>query len=219
MYKVNEQITAKIYIESGSGQTVTCTIYDENNSQFSTPTVTEIDSTGIYYANFVPDAVGQWTSLFNCAALSISRAYDYDVESYDLDNIKSDTDNLISQNLLTIEGLTTLTSSVSINGITIAANLTGINGLTTRLDNTTYGLDALSALVKQNRQGNISLEDVKATEEDATRKVAIGVTDHLILRVKADGDTDWESPISTKYLYAWYNTLGDEVPIEMKEDG
>jgi len=71
--------------------------------------------------------------------------------------------------------------------------------------------------IRQLREGNISYEFIEATSENATRKVAIGVLDRIIIRFKKDNDVNWSSPVKTQTLYMWYKTLGDTNPIYVKE--
>lgn len=71
--------------------------------------------------------------------------------------------------------------------------------------------------IKQNKESNKKYEYVEATEENATRKVAVGVLDHMIIKIKDDHDSDWSSPISTDTLYMWYDVKGDSNPIMVGE--
>ena len=68
-------------------------------------------------------------------------------------------------------------------------------------------------------QGNISMEIVPATEQDNVRNVAVGKPDRIIKRYKRDGESDWSSAYRTDTLYCWYQTLGSNVILELKEDG
>lgn len=68
-----------------------------------------------------------------------------------------------------------------------------------------------------NQRGNMYFEFVKATSENATRNVGVGILDRIIIKIKADTDIDWSSPISTKTLYAWYDNIGDFNPRYIKE--
>ena len=74
-------------------------------------------------------------------------------------------------------------------------------------------------LIKQNRQHNIYQEFIIATVEDSVRKVGVGKWDSIIIKVKNESDADWSSPVTTKTLYCWYDTLGDTNPTALKEDG
>jgi len=50
------------------------------------------------------------------------------------------------------------------------------------------------------------------------RNVAVGRTDYVIIRIKRDSDTNWDSPITTRRLYAWYAQMGDDQPVYMGEE-
>ena len=73
-------------------------------------------------------------------------------------------------------------------------------------------------VITQNREGNSAYGFIIATVENATRKVAVGVVDYMIIAIKNDSDVNWNNPVSTKKLYYWYETLGDTDPIEVKEE-
>lgn len=72
MYAINEQIECKFLLinpatgQVATGKTVTAIVYDETDTQFSTPTVTEIGG-GLYTTAFTPDTAGEWTVRFYCA--------------------------------------------------------------------------------------------------------------------------------------------------------
>lgn len=101
------------------------------------------------------------------------------------------------------------------------ADVTNVNQVSVRPNNSA-GLvvvryDELINLIKQSKEGNISYEYVRASEENATRKVAVGVLDSVIIKFKNDEDEDWSNPIDTKTMYVWYNNLGDVKPLYIKE--
>lgn len=83
----------------------------------------------------------------------------------------------------------------------------------------------LSALVKQTRHYNISVEDVIRTNDDPTtsqivRKVPHGRTDYVITKIKRDTDLDWSAPdIATGIVYAWYARSNAKTPYKMGDDG
>lgn len=66
--------------------------------------------------------------------------------------------------------------------------------------------------------GNIAVEYVPATIQDAVRKVAVGELDHIIKKYKLDAENDWLSPYKTEILYAWFDALNGNL-IYLKEDG
>ena len=70
-------------------------------------------------------------------------------------------------------------------------------------------------LAKQNRQYNISLEEVRATSNILSRKVATGEVSHIIYRIKDDADSDWTGATVSGTVYMWYRTLGDTAPYKV----
>lgn len=89
------------------------------------------------------------------------------------------------------------------------------------LDGEAVDISATSLLdiIKGTAEGNVSRDFVVATSQDLVRNVAIGVLDHIILKVKADADPDWSSPIKTWTLWCWYAALGNTNQSALKEDG
>ena len=67
---------------------------------------------------------------------------------------------------------------------------------------------ATQADVRELRYGNQRIDFSIATEADSGRNVAVGMVDYMTIKLKADGDADWESPTSTKMLYLYYDTSG-----------
>jgi hypothetical protein len=80
-----------------------------------------------------------------------------------------------------------------------------------------FGAELIS-LIKQNRQYNIYFEEVRATSDIASRKVASGQVSHIIFKLKKEEDSDWTSPVASGTLFAWYKTIGDISPQYMRED-
>ena len=58
--------------DPATGATVTCQVYDEAHAAFSNPTVNEISTSGVYHADFTPDAEGYWSVVFDCADPNVS---------------------------------------------------------------------------------------------------------------------------------------------------
>lgn len=83
----------------------------------------------------------------------------------------------------------------------------------------------LSALVKQTRHYNISVEDVIRTNNDPTlsqvnRKVPFGRTDYVITKIKRDSDSDWSGAyVAEGRTYAWYSRTNSKTPYKMGDDG
>lgn len=111
---------------------------------------------------------------------------------------------------LTIEATVTA-GTFDIRGVVIPENLG-----TPTLINASGIVNA--NIIKQNKEGNKKYEYVKATEENATRKVDVGKLDRMIIKIKNDNDSDWSLPIDTKTLYMWYETLGDDNPLYVGEN-
>jgi hypothetical protein len=85
-----------------------------------------------------------------------------------------------------------------------------------KADVSIYALDIMK-LVKQNRQWNMSTENILATSIISARNVAIGKTDYILIKIKEDADSDWTTPIREEKIYAWYKTMGDDSPYYMGE--
>ena len=101
--KVNEAINVKFGLSDNgvfaTGKTVTATVYDETDTSFSTPTVTESPaSSGLYEFSFTPDTAGQWSAKIVETTIPAAAAWAWDVETTvvtdTVDTINSDTDNI-----------------------------------------------------------------------------------------------------------------------------
>lgn len=84
--------------------------------------------------------------------------------------------------------------------------------------------EELAGLIKQNRNYNLSVEDVirenaVATASQTTRKVALGNTDYIVNIIKSDSDTTWSGATVSGSVYAWYKNESDSVPYKMGGDG
>ena len=93
-----------------------------------------------------------------------------------------------------------------------------VQGYPTGIEYIKVEQESLADLIKQNRQTNMSVENVLATQDIPNRNVAVGRTDYVIIRIKRDSDTNWDSPITTRRLYAWYAQMGDDQPVYMGEE-
>lgn len=76
---------------------------------------------------------------------------------------------------------------------------------------------ATEADIRELREGNERIDFTIATSVDTVRKVLVGMVDSITFYTKADGDSDWSSPTSTKTVYLWYND--NKQCIARKEDG
>lgn len=75
-------------------------------------------------------------------------------------------------------------------------------------------------LAKQNRNYNISVEDVLRTNSTPTssqilRKVPLGRTDYIINKIKGDSDVDWSTTTTSGVSFAWYRAITDALPYRM----
>jgi len=75
-------------------------------------------------------------------------------------------------------------------------------------------------LVKQNRNYNISVEDVLRTNSSATasqvaRNVPLNSTDYIITIIKGNDDGDWSSTTTSGITYAHYRSITDDLPFKM----
>jgi len=80
-----------------------------------------------------------------------------------------------------------------------------------------HNISKIYEKIKELRETNKYYEFVEATVENATRKVAVGVVDSMIIKYKKDDDVDWSSPIKTETLYCWYKNIGDTDPMYVRE--
>lgn len=86
------------------------------------------------------------------------------------------------------------------------------------------GHEELAGLIKQNRNYNLSVEDVVrenaiSTASQTVRKVALGNTDYIVNRIKLDSDGDWSGTMVSGIIYAHYRNESDSVPYKMSGDG
>ncbi len=75
-------------------------------------------------------------------------------------------------------------------------------------------------LVKQERQYNLSVEDVPrfnitANASQALRNVPLNKTDYVISKLKDDYAIDWSNPVASGVVYAWYRSTADDLPYLM----
>ena len=78
---------------------------------------------------------------------------------------------------------------------------------------------SLDTTVQQIREGNMRRRYYKAVAPDPIRHVAVGKLDRVVIDHKLDADPDWSAPELTQTLWAWYETLGDDTPRLVGEDG
>ncbi len=75
-------------------------------------------------------------------------------------------------------------------------------------------------LVKQNRNYNISVEEVLrinaiANASQATRNVGLNKTDYITTILKGDTDSDWSGTTTSGVVYAHYRSIADDLPFRM----
>lgn len=110
------------------------------------------------------------------------------------------------------------TTSIESKVDTVDGNVDTVLANTISIESKIDSIDSDITLVKSYAlDGNTSYEYYEATVQNDTRKVAVGVLDRIIIKVKNDSDPDWSSPISTKTVYLWYGELGDTEPIAVKD--
>jgi len=81
----------------------------------------------------------------------------------------------------------------------------------------TYGYELIEKL-KELREVNVSYRFVKATEQIATRNVGVGIVNYMEIKIRKDGDPNWDSPVDTGRLYFWYENMNDTNPIYVGEE-
>ncbi len=76
----------------------------------------------------------------------------------------------------------------------------------------------INDIAKACGDGNIQRIMHPATTIQAVRKVGIGRLDYVVLKVKKNSDTNWDSPLDEQTLYAWYYNLGEQNPYKLDTD-
>ncbi len=80
--------------------------------------------------------------------------------------------------------------------------------------------DTVTASVKQNRNYNVSVEDVireniSSTASQTARSVSRGRTDYIVTQIKGDDTTTWSGSTTSGISYAWYRTVADTIPYKI----
>ena len=75
-------------------------------------------------------------------------------------------------------------------------------------------LKATQADIRELRFGNQRIDFTIATAADSGRNVVIGYPNYQTIYTKADSDSDWSSPTSTKVLYFWYDSSGNLISVK-----
>jgi hypothetical protein len=83
--------------------------------------------------------------------------------------------------------------------------------------------DEITELVKQNRNYNVSVEDVvrknvTQNASQAARNVPMDKTDYIITRIKGDNDATWSETTVSGISYAWYKSITDTLPYKMGDE-
>lgn len=81
--------------------------------------------------------------------------------------------------------------------------------------------ESIYDLTKQNRQYNISVEDITRTNSTPTasqtaRNVPLNKTDYIITIIKNDSDSDWSGTTVSGITYAHYTSMTDNLPYKME---
>ena len=79
-------------------------------------------------------------------------------------------------------------------------------------------------LTKANRNYNTSVEDVIRTNVTPTpsqtvRKVPLNKTDYITTFIKPDDDSDWSTTTTSGVVWAWYESITDDLPFKMSGSG
>lgn len=94
------------------------------------------------------------------------------------------------------------------------------SGYNTGVESITVNAENIYQLTKQNRNYNISVEDVLRTNSTPTasqtvRKVPFNKTDYINTIIKDDDASDWSSATVLGTAYAWYRDIEDDIPYKM----
>ena len=94
------------------------------------------------------------------------------------------------------------------------------SGFITNTEEVIVNPESIYELEKQNRNYNVSVEDVirensSATPSQTVRKVALGNTDYIITKIKHDYETTWSGTSTSGIVYAHYRDESDSVPYLM----
>jgi hypothetical protein len=94
------------------------------------------------------------------------------------------------------------------------------SGFLTYSEEITVNPEDLYRLVKQERQYNLSIEDVPRTNltpnaSQVLRNVPLNKTDYIINKLKDDDALDWSNPVASGVVYAWYHSTDDDLPFLM----
>ena len=94
------------------------------------------------------------------------------------------------------------------------------SGFITNTEEIIVNPESIYDLEKQNRNYNISVEDVVrenaiANASQTARKVALGNSDYVITKIKTDVATTWSGTTTSGIVYAWYRNESDNVPYKM----
>jgi hypothetical protein len=94
------------------------------------------------------------------------------------------------------------------------------SGFITNTEEVIVNPENIYDLTKQNRNYNVSVEDVirenaVATSSQVVRKVALGNTDYILTKIKYDYETTWSGATTSGIVYAHYRDESDSVPYLM----
>ena len=157
--------------------------------------------------------------------MGIGKQVYYDIRQQPNDTLLSPTVNGFLPESTAVPGLYTKLFSIDTAGDYIV--YTSCSGFVSGADDiivTEDSTETLSALIKQTRHFNLSVEDVirenaVATASQTARNVALGKTDYIRHRIKADDASDWSGVTISGVVFAHYRNVGDDVPYLMGGDG
>jgi len=151
MYAVGEVIEAKFLLLNPStgivvtGASVSATVYDEADAEYSTPEVTEIGA-GLYTASFTPDAAGEWTILFSCVDPNQTGGLCFPVGKGVVQDVEDKVD-IVDANVDSVLADTNELQTDWANGGRLDLLIDAIKAETDKISNGTYGLSAIETLV------------------------------------------------------------------------
>jgi len=204
MFKINESVEFKLYLLNTDGQpatgaTVTSTVYDESDSSFNNPSVTEIGSTGLYTAAFTPDAAGEWTIVFACSSPVARRAYTIQVGKgveaaieTKVDNIATKTEQDTSFNSVLADIDSKVTGKQQ-----IAITTEDLNQTAATYDlftGTTQDVLLESLLIRMpDIAAGGALTSISIQTDDTTPQVLISAADGAVANLTAEAQLAWQN--------------------------
>jgi len=94
------------------------------------------------------------------------------------------------------------------------------SGFLTNTEDIIVNEENIYSLTKSNRSYNVSVEDVVRgnsipTSSQTIRKVPLNKTDYLVTKIKDDSAVNWSTTTTSGVVWAWYNSITDDLPYRM----